>query len=222
MAGRTIAIGDIHGYSTALAALLTAIEPGPEDTIVTLGDSCDRGMDTQGTIAQLIELAYRCRLVPILGNHDEMLLGLRQDTSTLNDWLSFGGTTTLYSYGVQFPADIPAEHLRFLENCLPYFETPTHFFVHASYRESLPLPLQPPETLRWESINRRRPGPHVSGKTAIVGHTAQRNGEILDLGHLRCIDTYCYGGYWLTAMDVGTGQIWQADAEGKVRSKKDE
>jgi hypothetical protein len=42
MAGRTIAIGDIHGCSAALAALLDAIEPGPGDTFVPLGDYIDR------------------------------------------------------------------------------------------------------------------------------------------------------------------------------------
>ncbi len=30
--GRTIAIGDIHGFSAALAALVRAIEPMPLDT----------------------------------------------------------------------------------------------------------------------------------------------------------------------------------------------
>ena len=35
---RTIAIGDIHGCSTALRTLIDAIRPRPEDTIVTLGD----------------------------------------------------------------------------------------------------------------------------------------------------------------------------------------
>ncbi len=32
---------DIHGCSTALSALLTAIAPAPGDTIVTLGDYVD-------------------------------------------------------------------------------------------------------------------------------------------------------------------------------------
>ena len=56
------------------------------------------------------------------------------------------------------------------------------------------------------------PGPHDSGKTVIVGHSRlRRSGEILDLGHLFCIDTFCYGGGWLTALDVKTGEVWQAD-----------
>jgi serine/threonine protein phosphatase 1 len=71
--------------------------------------------------------------------------------------------------------------------------------------------------LRWESLRNHQPGPHYSGKPAVVGHTAQKDGEILDLGHLKCIDTYCYGGYWLTALDVLSGRIWQADPGGQLR-----
>ena len=76
---------------------------------------------------------------------------------------------------------------------------------------------QPVGMLRWESLRDMTPGPHDSGKTVIVGHTSQKGGEILDLGHLKCIDTYCYGGGWLTALDVKTGEVWQADRDGKMR-----
>ena len=55
------------------------------------------------------------------------------------------------------------------------------------------------------------------GKTAIVGHTPQGTGEILDLGYLICIDTYCVGGGWLTALDVESGRVWQANREGRLR-----
>ena len=53
----------------------------------------------------------------------------------------------------------------------------------------------------------------------IAGHTSQRSGEILDLGHIKCIDTRCYGGGWLTALEVHTGQVWQADREGRYRQR---
>ena len=55
-------------------------------------------------------------------------------------------------------------------------------------------------------------------KIAIVGHTSQKTGEILDVGHLKCIDTYCCGGGWLTALEPATGQIWQVDRHGPVRN----
>jgi serine/threonine protein phosphatase 1 len=64
MAGRTIAIGDIHGCAAALAALVEVIRPGPDDTLVMLGDYIDRGPDSRGVLDQLIALAGRCQLVP--------------------------------------------------------------------------------------------------------------------------------------------------------------
>lgn len=70
MASRAIAIGDIHGCLDALAALIDAIGPGPEDTLVTLGDHIDRGPDSPGVLDRLIALAGRCRLVPLLGDHE--------------------------------------------------------------------------------------------------------------------------------------------------------
>ena len=45
---RIIAVGDIHGCSAALDALIQAIGPRPEDTLVTLGDYINRGPDSRG------------------------------------------------------------------------------------------------------------------------------------------------------------------------------
>jgi len=47
---RTIAIGDIHGCSIALTALIEAISPRPDDIIVPLGDYVDRGIDSKVTV----------------------------------------------------------------------------------------------------------------------------------------------------------------------------
>jgi Calcineurin-like phosphoesterase len=71
--GRTIAIGDVHGCSAGLAALVRAIDPGPLDTLVFLGDCIDRGPDSRGMVEQVIALAERCGVLPLLGNHGEML-----------------------------------------------------------------------------------------------------------------------------------------------------
>lgn len=221
MSGRTIAIGDIHGYSASLATLLKAIDPQPDDTVIPLGDYCDRGPDTRGVIDQLIAIEKQCRLIPLLGNHDELLLEVRECGDHFNEWLSYGGTTTLYSYGVTIPEEIPQEHVDFLQRCHRYHETETHLFVHANYWAAEPLDGQPDQVLRWESLRNRTPGPHISGRVAIVGHTAQRDGNILDLGYLKCIDTCCYGGFWLTALDANTGQIWQADPEGRLRRNEE-
>jgi serine/threonine protein phosphatase 1 len=72
--------------------------------------------------------------------------------------------------------------------------------------------------LRWHSLNDVVPTPHLNGKIAVVGHTANKTGEIMDLGHLVCMDTYCYGSGWLTALDLCNGQIWQVSKEGQMRA----
>ncbi|MEN6458569.1 MAG: metallophosphoesterase family protein [Thermoguttaceae bacterium] len=217
-ASRTIAIGDIHGCLAALETVLAAIAPRPEDTLILLGDYVDRGPDCRRTIERLLQLGQECRLVPLLGNHDEMLLQIHNGQSELlEDWLGFGGAATLQSYGAFGPADIPPEHMAFLHSCRLWHESARHFYVHASYRAEMPLDAQPREVLLWESLKTRLPGPHRSGKTAIVGHTSQKNCEILDLGYLKCIDTWCYGAGWLTALEVETGRIWQADKSGRPR-----
>lgn len=217
---RTIAIGDIHGCSKALAALLAAIQPTREDTIITLGDVIDRGPESRETVDQLLALAKSTNFVPLLGNHEEMLLaagrgGMGQE---LDFWIHCGGEATLASYGGSLD-EIPPHHIQFFARCHAYFETQSHFFVHASYLPEIPLDRQPPYQLRWASLYESQPGAHISGKKAVVGHTALRDGEILDLGHLAMIDTYCHGGGNLTALEVVSGQIWQADKTGKLRTR---
>jgi serine/threonine protein phosphatase 1 len=216
--GRLIAIGDIHGCLAAFQTVLAAIDPKPDDTLVALGDYVDRGPDTCGVLEALGRLSGRVRLVPLLGNHDEMLLQVYRGRAELfSDWLAFGGSATLASYHTLLPEGIWPRHIEFLEACPLYYETPRHFFVHANYRSELPLAQQPRDVLLWESLKIHQPGPHASGKTAIVGHTSQKTGEILDLGHLLCIDTWCYGDGWLTALDVSEGRIWQANQKGEER-----
>jgi serine/threonine protein phosphatase 1 len=221
---RTIAVGDIHSCSAALVALLDAVRPGPEDTVVTLGDYIDRGPDSRGVLEQLVALAERCRLVPLLGNHEELLVAAARDPTAIRSWLVNGGVETLRSYGWvscgprRRLADwVPERHWEFLAGCLPYYETDTHLFVHAGYVADIPLERQPGEALRWQVTDARTARPHGSGKVAVVGHTPQRGGDVLDLGFLKCIDTNCHRGGWLTALDVYAGRVWQADREGRLR-----
>jgi len=215
---RTLAIGDVHGCSAALRALIAAIELQPSDTLVMLGDYVDRGPDSKGVIDFLLELRSRCRLVTLQGNHELMMLAATEDRGEDAFWQRFGGLETLESYGETF-ADVPETHWDFIKGCLPYFETPTHFFVHANYHPLLPLSETGEDKLFWSHLDGHAiPSPHTSGRTAIVGHTAQRSGEILDGGHVICLDTYCHGSGWLTALDVDNRQFWQANREGQLRS----
>jgi serine/threonine protein phosphatase 1 len=218
---RVLAIGDIHGCSRALDLLLADVNPHSDDTIVTLGDYIDRGPDSKGVLDRLIDLHHTGRLIPLRGNHELMLL----DAPNLGDdrslWLECGGWETLLSYGSHGRPgeldDIPERHWQFLESsCVNWHETPTHFFVHAGAYRDMRLDEQPDSILFWESFADR--GPHESGRIMICGHTQQRSGQPLNLGHAVCIDTWAYGDGWLTCLDVTAGCVWQANQKGDRRT----
>src|SRR5262245_40380266 len=219
MPSRVIAIGDIHGCAAALPKLIELIAPRPDDTLVVLGDCVDRGPDSRNVIEILLSLRENCRLVPILGNHEEMMLNFIDGRPQPDDWLACGGAAPIDEYrgptGKLVP--IPSGHVDFIRTWADCFQTDTHFYVHASYEPERPLAEQHWQTMRWQSLRDDVPEPHESGKIAIVGHTSQKNGEILDLGHIVCIDTYCWGSGWLTALEPTTGQVWQVDRKGRVR-----
>ena len=215
MPERLIAIGDIHGCRAALEGLLESVAPTPGDRLVLLGDYVDRGPDSRGVIDLVLRLRESLDVVTLLGNHEEMMLGALEGRSPVGWWLRYGGREPLASYGPESDLqDVPEEHTEFLRSLLDYHEEPEFFFTHGNYVPGETLDQQPVEALRWTSLNDRRPGPHCSGKKAVVGHSSQKSGRVLDLGHLICIDTFCHGGGRLTALDCYTGRTWQADRDG--------
>ena len=112
---RLFAIGDIHGCLPALETLLAAMQPQANDTVVTLGDYVDRGPCSQEVIERLLRLQTECHLVPLLGNHDQMMLLIHDGRRELYiDWLLFGGSATMTSYGIERPEDFPARARRLL------------------------------------------------------------------------------------------------------------
>ena len=219
---RLLAIGDIHGCFRSLSTLIEAVELMPDDTLVTLGDYVNRGPNTHAVIDWLIHRSQIGHLVPLKGNHEMMMLNARRSEEAFEFWLDTGGKQTLASYS-HFDddgrlADVPESHWDFLENELRnYYETARHFFVHANAYPDLPLHEQPEYKLFWEFID-ESPPPHFSGKTMICGHTSQKSGEPLNLGHAVCIDTAACKGGWLTCLDVNTGEYWQANEAGEVRT----
>lgn len=215
---RTLAIGDIHGCSRALATLLAAVAPTSRDRIVALGDYVDRGPDSRGVLEQLLSLHATGRLVALRGNHELMMLDARNGGGSMSMWLMCGGDETLASYGAAAFKNVPEAHWAFLdEACVDWHEEERHFFVHANAYPDWPLNEQPEDVLFWERV--AGPCAHVSGKIMVCGHTPQRDRLPLNLGTTICIDTAAYEpDGWLTCLDVGSGKYWQANEDGKVRS----
>lgn len=221
---RTLAIGDIHGCLRALDAILEQINLQPDDVLVTLGDYVDRGPNSQGVLERMIALAARCQFLPLKGNHDLMMLQAREDSEHFMEWLRVGGKQTLASYQASenwqtLNEKIPARHWRFLsEDCLPFCETATHFFVHANVYPDMPLADQPDYMLFWETLDASNWRPHESGKVMVCGHSVQRSGRPMVLDGAICIDTWVYGDGWLTCLDVDREAYWQANERGQTRT----
>ncbi len=235
---RLIAIGDIHGQLDKLNHLLAQIGPTGQDQFVFLGDYVDRGPSSKGVIQQLIsfQMDYP-QTVFIRGNHDQMFINVLQSCGLIKDsrftqisniWVrkkkkradvrlfkQCGGEKTLESYhmqliqknaGFNLAGSIPPKHVDFLEKSQLYYEQDSYIFVHAGMNPHLPLNQQDQEVLMWDRSLTGGP----SGKTLIIGHTPTVEGEPLIADDLIMMDTGAGCGGPLTAMDLLTGQVWQA------------
>lgn len=215
MSGRTLAIGDIHGCDAALQSLLGAIAIHPEDTVVILGDAIDRGPGSKQVLERILQLSQECRVVFVLGNHEEMLLDALIDMRAVEGWLRYGGLATVESYGGD-PQKIPEAHISFLKSAVSLWETDSEIFIHANLEGASPLDQQPAEWLRWTHLTGLEV-PHPSGKRVVCGHTPQRSGVPLVVPGWVCVDTFACGGGWLTCLDVASNDYCQANQAGILR-----
>lgn len=218
---RTFAIGDIHGCHNALLTLLDAVQPQPTDLVVFLGDYIDRGPASREVVETLLGLDQKCKAVFLRGNHEVMILDARYNFEKSVFWLSYGGKEAAQSYGANpkalWQSQIPAAHWNFFQETRRFFETDETIFVHAALNPELEMKDQSDDLLFWEDFSEIRKE-HVSGKRVICGHTPQRSKEIANRGYAICIDTGAVYGGWLTCLETGAGEWWQANESGAIRS----
>ncbi len=216
---RTFAIGDVHGYLTALKTLIKRLDPQTDDTLIFLGDLIDRGYDSKGVIDLIFSLEERCKILCIKGNHEEMLLTATYDSRMRDMWLYHGGEETLESFGLKPDkiglAQLPERYLQFFQTMLPYVETERFIFSHATPVMMLPMSAQGREGLRWAKFSHSQIYRHISEKMVVCGHTAQHSGEPWIDPYIAAIDTFICGGQWLTALDMSDLSAHQANSDGE-------
>ena len=205
------AIGDIHGCLNALKTVLAVSAVREGDTIVFLGDYIDRGLDSKGVIEWIIALRQSYKLITLRGNHEIMMMESRRNKRSMLAWLGFGGEQTLDSYGIgddpEWVRRVPPSHWDFLEQTQAYYEDETDIFVHAGLYPWSAVSQQRDDDIYWKKYY--DPVEHCSAKRVICGHTARKDGHVADFRHTVCIDTFCYGGQFLTCLNVDNGQYWQ-------------
>ena len=106
---RVYAIGDIHGCAEQLANLHALIHedlvhrPIASALLLHVGDYVDRGVDTRGVIARLLNGSPvpGTEMVNLMGNHENTMIdALNGERAAATDWLFTGGRPSLRSYGV--------------------------------------------------------------------------------------------------------------------------
>lgn len=149
-------IGDIHGGSQTLQALLDQISPRHGDRIYLLGDYIDRGPDSKGVLDIIIgmqEAGYDIR--PIRGNHEDMLIrNLANDHDLYScHWMAGWGAKTLFNFGIKQPEDLPLRYRKFLAGLPYYYEEGEFILVHAGVDLGYDDPVNdtPVEHMAWGS-----------------------------------------------------------------------
>lgn len=216
---RLLAIGDVHGYTGALEALLDEIRPCSSDKLIFLGDYVDKGPDVAGTLDLVSKLSQDHDWIFLRGNHDQMMLDAYRHPSALAVWECLAGAGPLTSYGggstKELLRAIPRAHIDFLENrCRDYYETDLFIFVHGGIRPLISPADEELEHLQWTVLSSA--AAHLSGRTVICGHSSQASGKIADLGHTICVDTGITKGGYLSCLDLSDFSYTQASVNGKI------
>lgn len=236
---RAYVIGDVHGRLDLLKNLLAQVhaeidrEPPGKCLLVFLGDLIDRGPNSAQVIERLRTYSRRgIEPVFLLGNHEEVLLRiLGGDLELITNWLSFGGSECLLSYGVNpdevaraseeealaiVQGAVPREHVQFLESFADRYRFGDYLFVHAGIRPGIELDLQSDADLRWirEPFLKDRSD---HGFVVVHGHTISSSVEVRPnrIG----IDTGAYRTDILTALGIEGSDRWLLDTGSMAASR---
>ena len=172
MIGRLIAIGDIHGCLDPFRELVEKkIRIRKSDRIVLLGDYIDRGYQSREVIDYIIDLQkHGFDIIPLMGNHESMLIESLGSDQSLYNWLMNGGNETLFSFGIKSSKELNIKYLHFFKNLLYYYIHDQFIFVHAGFNDEISDPFEDKLHMIW-SRRETYTNPVFNGKTIVHGHT---------------------------------------------------
>lgn len=171
-----MAIGDIHGAIGHLRRLLRRLRVQPDDLLIFLGDYVDRGENSRAVLDRLMRLEQEHQCIFLRGNHEEMLLAAADGgVDEWESWLVNGGATTIHDFGGSLPGP---PYLSWLRTLRMFYETDTHYFVHAGLRPDVPAQRSTDSERLWIRE------PFISsaydwGKCVVFGHTVQLQGPLV-------------------------------------------
>jgi serine/threonine protein phosphatase 1 len=196
MAGRTIAIGDVHGERAQLETLLSRLPAlDAEDTLLFVGDYVDRGPDPAGVVRLVRDLPAqtKARLVTLRGNHEDAWLKARREgapefvlprgNGCYTTYRSFTGGATPSRDEIPTSEEMramamggffPAEVVDWMAELPLYHEDEHAIYVHAGVpregeRWLHPSEVKDPRPLLWQRSRAFYHG--YRGKRIVFGHT---------------------------------------------------
>lgn len=230
MAGRTFAVGDIHGEIDHLVRLLHKLPPlDAQDTLVFVGDYLDRGPDSASVIKGLRGLTQKlhARVVCLRGNHEDAWLRVID-----HGWDEFvfpprnGCLATLRSFLGRPPPEsgevaakdeaealfsgsfFPEEVVQWLRGLPYYYEDEHAIYVHAGLPENSagfvhPRDVPDPIVLLW--LRTRSFFECYRGKPVVVGHTTTGDLPQELSAHTPEDPTDLFAGEAVFGLDTGCG-----------------
>ena len=191
------AVGDVHGRLDCLRQAHRRIDRDRQSRgeavrsiEIYLGDLVDRGPDSRGVIACVIDRAQDRAVALVKANHELLLEGYLAGTIPFEQWRGLGGAETLLSYSIaplmvrhggaalleQARLAIPQQHLDFLGTAKPFIRLGAYVFVHAGLRPGIALDRQELDDLAWirDDFLASRAD---FGFTVVHGHTPVQTAE---------------------------------------------
>jgi len=138
MDNRLFAVGDIHGCFDSLNEMVeNKIQLQQKDKLILLGDYIDRGDKSKEVLDFIIELKEKgFNVIPLIGNHETMLLDAFEDEKNTAKWVQNGGDKTLKSFKISSLKDIESKYIQFFQNLRHYYSFDDFFFVHAGFNDN--------------------------------------------------------------------------------------
>jgi len=214
---RLFAIGDIHGCFQPFKQLIeTKINLKPTDKLILIGDYIDRGPESKDVIDYIIHLQKNgFDIVPLLGNHEAMLLEAYVNKDKILTWLFNGGAETLKSFKISNLLDIDSVYIDFFRSLPHYYSLNEFLFVHAGFNDKITDPFEDKYTMLWH-CSKKYANTILKEKVIVHGHRPQKADALVHTiasdRNIINIDTGCVyadkEGYGkLTAIDINTFAI---------------
>jgi serine/threonine protein phosphatase 1 len=214
---RLFAIGDIHGCFDSLKELVeNKIQLQKDDKLILLGDYIDRGDKSKEVVDFIIELSENgYDIIPLMGNHEAMLLDAFENEKDISKWIQNGGNETLKSFEIDSLKDIESKYIEFIKGLRYYYAFEDYLFVHAGFNDNVLNPFTDYYSMLWK-CKETYTNPLLSEKTIIHGHNPVRvaicEERVLAKHRVINIDTGCVyedsEGYGrLTAYDCNRQRI---------------